>query len=139
MTDESPKTRILIVDDDQTLLNMYKERLEAGGYEVITASNGEEGLAKAIEYLPQCILLDILMPKVNGFDVLESIRSTEETKNIAVIMLTALVQESNKQKGLSEGVDDYIIKSETMPGEVISKIENVIKKKKSELEQRAQQ
>lgn len=139
MTNEQPKTRILVVDDDQTLLDMYKERLEAGGYEVITAANGEEGLARAVDHLPHCILLDILMPKVNGFDVLENLKMNEETKNIPIIMLTALVQESNKQKGLSEGADDYIIKSEIMPKDVIQRIEGVIKKKKEELEKRAQQ
>jgi DNA-binding response OmpR family regulator len=137
MSDESPKTRVLVVDDDQTLLDMYKERLVASGYDVITASDGRQALAKAIDYLPHCILLDVLMPQVNGFDVLENIRSTEETKNIPVIMLTALVQDSNRQKGLAEGADDYIIKSETMPGEVIAKIENVIKKRKESLQQNA--
>ena len=133
----SPKTRILIVDDDQMLLDMYKERLEASGYDVITAANGEEGLAKAIDYLPHCILLDVMMPKVNGFQVLENIRSTSETKNIPVIMLTAMVQDDNRRKGLSEGADDYLIKSETVPKDVITKIEAVIKKRKDNLEQSA--
>ena len=128
-----PKTRILLVDDNPTLLDMYKERLEAGGYEVVTASNGQEALSKAVEYLPQCMLLDIMMPKINGFDVLENIRSNNETKNIPVIMLSALVQDSNKEKGIKEGADDYIVKSETMPGEVITKIENVIKKRKENI------
>jgi len=137
MTDEQPKTRILIVDDNPTLLEMYKARLESGGYDVVTALDGEQALSKAIDYLPHCILLDIMMPRVNGFDVLENIRSTAETKNIPVIMLTALVQESNKQKGIEEGADDYIVKSETMPGEVIVKIEEVIKKRKEKLEQGA--
>lgn len=137
MSEDSPKTRVLVVDDDQTLLDMYKERLTASGYEVVTASDGRQALAKAIDYLPHCILLDILMPQVNGFDVLENIRSTEETKNIPVIMLTALVQDSNRQKGLAEGADDYIIKSETMPGEVIAKIETVIKKRKEALQHNA--
>jgi len=137
MTDDGLKTRVLVVDDDSTLLDMYKERLLASGYDVVTAVNGEEALAKAVDYLPHCILLDILMPKVNGFDVLESIRGTAETKNIPVIMLTALVQESNKQKGMAEGADDYIIKSETKPSEVVQKIENVIKKRKTDLEQTA--
>jgi len=128
-----PKTRILLVDDNPTLLDMYKERLEAGGYEVVTASNGQEALSKAVEYLPQCMLLDIMMPKINGFDVLENIRSNNETKNIPVIMLSALVQDSNKEKGIKEGADDYIVKSETIPGEVITKIENVIKKRKENI------
>lgn len=138
MSDESPKTRILVVDDDQTLLDMYKERLTASGYEVITAVDGKDALAKAVDYLPHCVLLDILMPEVNGFDVLENIRSTDETKNIPVIMLTALVQDSNRQKGLADGADDYIVKSETMPGEVIAKIEQVIKKRKEAMEKKAE-
>jgi len=137
MANGEPKTRILIVDDDVTLLGMYKERLEASGYEVVTASDGREALSKAIEYLPQCMLLDVLMPNVNGFDVLENIRSNHETQNIPVIMLTALVQDANKQKGLAEGADDYIIKSEIMPGEVIEKIETVIKKRQEDMAKKA--
>ena len=82
MASDQPKTRILIVDDNPTLLEMYKERLEAGGYEVITGRNGEEGLAKVVDYLPHVVLLDVMMPKINGFDVLENIRSNAETKNI---------------------------------------------------------
>jgi len=138
MANGEPKTRVLIVDDDVTLLGMYKERLEASGYEVVTASDGREALSKAIEYLPQCMLLDVLMPNVNGFDVLENIRSNHETQNIPVIMLTALVQDANKQKGLAEGADDYIIKSEIMPGEVIEKIETVIKKRQEDMAKKAQ-
>lgn len=137
MSDENLKTRILVVDDDQTLLDMYKERLEASDYEVEIATDGEQGLAKAVDYLPNCIMLDVLMPKVNGFDVLESIRSNKETKDIPVIMLTALVQDSNKQKGITEGADDYLIKSETMPGDVIKKIESVINKKREALQKKA--
>lgn len=137
MSDDSLKTRILVVDDDTTLLEMYKERLEAGGYEVITATDGETGLAQAVEYLPHCILLDVMMPRVNGFAVLENLKHNSETKNIPVIMLTALVQENNKQRGLGSGATDYIVKSETKPAEVITKIENAIKKNKEALEKQA--
>jgi len=133
----SPKTRVLVVDDDKTLLNMYKERLEASGYQVITAVNGEIALSKAVETLPHIILLDIMMPKVNGFDVLNIVKSTPETKNIPVIILTALTQENHKQKGIADGADDYIIKSEVMPKQVVQKIEKVISEHRKKIEEMA--
>lgn len=119
----------MIVDDDQTLCDMYAERLKAEGLEVIIAKNGEEGVAKATQYLPDVILLDIMMPKVNGFNALEILKSTEQTKNIPVFLLTALIQEENKKRGLQSGAEDYIIKSETMPGAIIEKIKAAIAKK----------
>ena len=133
----SPKTRVLVVDDDKTLLNMYKERLEASGYQVITAVNGEIALSKAVETLPHIILLDIMMPKENGFDVLNIVKSTPETKNIPVIILTALTQENHKQKGIADGADDYIIKSEVMPKQVVQKIEKVISEHRKKIEEMA--
>lgn len=126
MSDEQAKLKVLIVDDDQTLCDMYAERLQAEGFEVVIAHNGEEGAAKAVEYLPDVILLDLMMPKVNGFNTLEILKSTQETKDIPVILLTALIQEENKQRGLQGGAEDYIIKSEAMPGAVIDKIKEVV-------------
>lgn len=135
---ESPKTRVLVVDDDSTLLDMYKERLVSSGYEVITAPNGEIALAKVVETLPHVILLDVMMPKINGFDVLNIVKSSPETKNIPVIILTALSQENHKQKGIADGASDYIVKSEVMPKEVVEKIEKVIAQNKQKLIQMTQ-
>lgn len=126
MSNEQANLRVLIVDDDQTLCDMYAERLQVEGFEVIVAYNGEEGAAKAVEYLPDVILLDLMMPKVNGFNTLEILKSTQETKDIPVLLLTALIQEENKQRGLQAGAEDYIIKSESMPGTVIDKIKEVV-------------
>lgn len=126
MSNEQASLRVLIVDDDQTLCDMYAERLQVEGFEVIVAHNGEEGAAKAVEYLPDVILLDLMMPKVNGFNTLEILKSTQETKDIPVLLLTALIQEENKQRGLQAGAEDYIIKSESMPGTVIDKIKEVV-------------
>ncbi|HOE74545.1 MAG TPA: response regulator [bacterium] len=126
MSNEQANLRVLIVDDDQTLCDMYAERLQVEGFEVIVAHNGEEGAAKAVEYLPDVILLDLMMPKVNGFNTLEILKSTQETKDIPVLLLTALIQEENKQRGLQAGAEDYIIKSESMPGTVIDKIKEVV-------------
>ena len=119
---------ILIVDDDLTLREMYVERLKMEGFAVESAKDGEEAIQKAKTDHPNIILLDIMMPKINGLDVLKMLKSDEETKNIPVLLLTALIQDIDKTKGLSSGADDYIVKSETMPGEVIEKIKTALAK-----------
>lgn len=121
---------ILIVDDDIILRQMYEERLKAEEYSVDAATDGEEALKKAKDKKFDLILLDIMMPKINGLDVLKMLKSDEDTKNIPVILLTALIQDVDKQKGLAFGADDYIVKSETMPGEVMEKIKKVLAKGK---------
>ena len=117
---------ILLVDDDLTLREMYEERLKAEGFEIIQASNGEEAIAKAKESKPSIVLLDIMMPKINGFDVLKEIKGDPELKDIPVIILTALIQDVDKLQGKKLGAADYIVKSETMPGEVIQKIHHAL-------------
>lgn len=121
-------TKVLMVDDDKMLLDMYKERLELAGYTVETSSNGEECLAKIHQIKPDIVLLDIMMPKVNGYDTLASVKSDPSTKDIPVIMLSALVRDINKSRAIEAGADDYIIKSEVMPVDVIKKIEDVLAK-----------
>jgi DNA-binding response OmpR family regulator len=132
--EDSLKTRVLVVDDDKTLLDMYTERLKASGYMVYFANDGEEALSRAVDTLPHVILLDVMMPKINGFDVLGILKKTPETRNIPVIILTALAQENHRKKGLGEGASDYIVKSDIMPREVIQKIEAVIADQKEKLE-----
>lgn len=121
--------KILIVDDDITLRDMYGERLKAEGYEIDVATNGEEAIQKVQGGAkPDLILLDIMMPKVNGFATLDMLKNTPEYKNIPIILLTALIQDENKVRGLDSGAADYIIKSETMPGDVIKKVKDVLGK-----------
>ncbi len=122
------KAKILIVEDDIPLRDMYKTRLKYEGYEVSVASDGEEALEKAVKEQPDVILLDIMMPKVSGFDVLDILKNTKTTRNIPVIIMTVLEQESNKVKGLVAGAEDYLIKSQSMPQDVINKIKEVLKK-----------
>jgi DNA-binding response OmpR family regulator len=117
---------ILLVDDDLTLREMYSERLKAEGFVVEMAMDGEEALSKATEMHPNIILLDIMMPKINGLDVLKKLREQEETKAIPVIVLTALIQDREKMESITRGADDYIVKSETMPGEVIQKVKDLL-------------
>ncbi|HUD20643.1 MAG TPA: response regulator [Candidatus Saccharimonadales bacterium] len=120
---------ILLADDDLTLREMYEERLKAEGFSVETARDGEEALQKATDLKPNLILLDIMMPKVNGLDVLKKLREQSDTANIPVIVLTALIQDREKLESVTRGADGYIVKSETMPGDVIAKVKEVIEKK----------
>lgn len=119
---------ILLVDDDLTLREMYDERLKSEGFEIVQASNGEEAIAKAHELKPNVILLDVMMPKINGFDVLKQLKEDPDTKEIPVIILTALIQDVDKSQGKKLGAAEYIVKSETMPGDVIAKIKSVMVK-----------
>src|SRR3989344_6773912 len=107
-------TKVLMVDDDKMLADLYRERLEIDGFEVTVCHNGEEGLKRVKEIRPDIVLLDIMMPKVNGYEVLASLKSDPETKDIHAIMLTALMRDINKDKAIEAGAEDYIIKSEAM-------------------------
>lgn len=116
--------RILLVEDDDALANVYQMRLQAEGYEVRREANGEDALASAISFKPDLVLLDVMMPKVSGFDVLDIIRNTPETANLRVIMLTALSQESDKARAESLGVDDYLVKSQVVIADVMERIKH---------------
>jgi DNA-binding response OmpR family regulator len=119
---------ILLVDDDLTLREMYAERLKAEGFAVEMAKDGEEALQKATDLHPNLVLLDVMMPKMNGLDVLKQLKAQAETSDIPIIVLTALIQDREKMESITRGADDYIVKSETMPGDVISKIKTVLEK-----------
>jgi DNA-binding response OmpR family regulator len=103
--------RILLVEDDDALANVYLMRLQAEGFDVRRVANGEDALASALSYKPDLVVLDVMMPKVSGFDVLDILRNTPETANLKVVMLTALSQESDKQRAEGLGVDDYLVKN----------------------------
>ena len=126
---------ILLVDDDLTLREMYTERLKAEGFVVETAKDGEEALFKAKDLMPNIILLDIMMPKINGLDVLRKLKQDPETENIPVIVLTALIQDREKMESITRGADDYIVKSETMPGDVIGKSKNLLDNPKKKVKE----
>ena len=92
----SKQKKILLVEDDDALASVYQTRLQAEGFDVKRVSNGEDALAAALEYKPDLVILDVMMPKVSGFDVLDIMRNTPETAKIKIIMLTALSQDSDK-------------------------------------------
>jgi DNA-binding response OmpR family regulator len=122
MESAAKQKKILLVEDDDALANVYLMRLQAEGFDVRRVANGEEALAAAINYSPSLVLLDVMMPKVSGFDVLDILRNTPETANLKIVMLTALSQESDKQRAQSLGVDDYLVKSQVVIADVIDRI-----------------
>ena len=118
----SAQKKILLVEDDDGLADAYTIRLEAEGFKTKRVPNGEDALSAAIEFRPDLILLDVMMPKISGFDVLDILRNTPETTNVRIIMLTALSQESDKARAQQYGVDDYLVKSQVVIADVVAKI-----------------
>lgn len=118
------KKKILLVEDDTTLAEVYRSRLELEGFETQTVYNGEAALSTIQEFKPDLVLLDAMMPKISGFDVLDIIRNTPATANTRVIMLTALSQPKDKERAENLGVDEYLVKSQVVIGDVIARVKH---------------
>ena len=118
--------KIMLVEDDKSLREIYGIRLVAEGYEVVSAGDGEEALALAVQERPDLILSDVMMPKISGFDMLDILRSTPETKGVKVIMMTALSSEDQRQRGESLGANKYLVKSQVGIEDVINAIHEVM-------------
>ena len=127
MSEEGGKNKVLIVDDDAFLSGIYATKLELEGFQVVTARDGEEGLKTAGEENPDIILLDVLMPKLDGFETLKRLKQDEATKAIPVIMLTNLGQKEDIEQALEAGAQDYLIKAHFVPAEAVEKIKSVLK------------
>ena len=119
-------TKILLVEDDVNLRDIYFARFQADNYELAVASNGEEALAIAVKEKPDLILLDVMMPRISGFDVLDILRSTPETKSTKVIMMTALSEQTDKDRGKALGVDEYLVKSQVTLEDVVATVKKVL-------------
>jgi len=120
------KPTVLLVEDDTFLSGMYVTKLSLEGFNVQLASDGEEGLRQAIAVKPDIVLLDIVLPKMDGFHVLEGIKKNPDTKKIPVILLTNLGQKDDVDRGLSLGAVDYLIKAHFMPSEVVAKVKKIV-------------
>lgn len=116
---------ILVADDDQDILELVAFRLERAGYEVMTAGDGEQALAAARERRPALAVLDVMMPKLTGYEVVKAMRAAEETSRIPVILLTARVQEADVSRGFEAGADDYIRKPFS-PQELRARVEAIL-------------
>lgn len=119
-------TKILLVEDDKSLREIYGVRLLAEGYDIVSAGDGEEALAMAIKDRPGLIISDVMMPKISGFDMLDILRSTTETKDIKVIMMTALSSEDQRQRGVALGADRYLVKSQVGIEDVVRTVHEVL-------------
>lgn len=119
-------SKIMVVEDDAGLREIYGIRITAEGYDVVSAGDGEEALAVAVREKPDLILSDIMMPKISGFDMLDILRSTPETADIKVVMMTALSSEDQKQRGERLGANRYLVKSQVGIEDVINTIHEVL-------------
>lgn len=119
-------TKVLLVEDDKSLREIYGVRLLAEGYDIVSAGDGEAALAMAIKERPQLIVSDVMMPKISGFDMLDILRSTTETKDIKVIMMTALSSEDQRARGEALGADRYLVKSQVGIEDVVRAVHEVL-------------
>lgn len=120
---------ILLIEDDPMLTELYQTKLEMEGYQVTVATDGEQGVSRAKEVLPQLILLDIMLPKLNGFEVLKILKKTKETAKIPVIVLTNLGGEkadTDKKLALSLGAQEFLVKTFHLPDDIVGKIRSVL-------------
>jgi CheY-like chemotaxis protein len=118
--------KILIVEDDPLMSRVYCTTFKIKGYEVEAAKDGEEGVAKALSFQPDMVVLDVMMPKKNGFEVLDELKSDPSTRNIPIIMLTNLAGEKDMESALSRGAMKYLIKSDHDPDKVADMITEML-------------
>jgi DNA-binding response OmpR family regulator len=120
--------KVLIIEDDSTLLEMYSLKFQEDGFTLLTAPDGEAGLALALEKTPDIILLDVMMPKMDGFAVLVELRKNDATKKTPVLLLSNLGQKNDVDKGKELGATDYIVKASMTPSQVVAKVKECLKK-----------
>jgi DNA-binding response OmpR family regulator len=119
--------KILIIEDEEMLVNMYESKFKTTGYDFIKAINGEDGLVAAQQQKPDLILLDVILPKMDGFLVLKKLKEDPNTKDIPVILLTNLGQDEDKEKGKAMGAVNYLVKANLTPTEVVDKVQEILK------------
>jgi DNA-binding response OmpR family regulator len=119
--------KILIIEDDQFLMDIYATRLRQEGFEVEEAINGEISLTKLKESPPDLILLDIILPMREGFEILKEIKSDERLKNLPVIIISNLSQREEIKRALSLGAVKYLVKSDYTPSQIVKEIKKILK------------
>lgn len=120
---------ILMIDEDRFLRKIYRDKLSRAGFKFLEATNGEEGLNKVVSERPDIILLDLILPRKNGFDVLYEIKANKEIRDIPVIILSNLSQDSDVERGISLGAEEYLVKPEVSLTQVIDKVKQQLIKK----------
>lgn len=123
-----PKQKIVLIEDDETLAEVLYSEFTEAGFEVVPAFDGNEGLRQVKEKKPDLVLLDLILPEKNGFEVLEELKKSPDTSEIPVIILSLLGEDEDIKKGLKLGADDYIVKSSHAIAEIVEKVKNFFAK-----------
>jgi len=126
---DTDKKKILVVEDDFFIRDLYEKQLQLSGFLVVGASDGEQGVEKTKQEKPDLVLLDIMLPKMNGLDVLKNIKSNPEIKETRIILLTNLGQESVIKEGFALGAEGYLVKSAYTPSQVVEEVRNLLGQK----------
>lgn len=121
------KTKILLIEDDEVLMEMYKSKFTSEGYEFIFALDGHSGLELVQKERPDLILLDIILPRMDGFEVLKKLKEDTQLKDIPVILLTNLGQKEDQDRGLKFGAVSYLVKANHTPAQVVEKVKLLLK------------
>lgn len=124
---EQKKYTIVVIEDDKYLADIYATKLKLEGFNVEIANDGEVGVDIVKKLIPDLILLDIMLPKMDGFSVLHAIKTDEKTKDITVIMLTNLNSPDDVKRGLELGAADYMVKAHFVPADIVTKVKNILK------------
>ncbi len=120
------KPLILIIEDDEFLANIYKSKFEVEGYKVQVENNGEDGYYAILKKKPTVVLLDVLLPGIDGFTILKRVKESKKTQHIPVILLTNLGDKKDVEKGITLGADDYLIKAHFKPSETVTKVNQLL-------------
>lgn len=119
--------KILIIEDDKFLRELIGQKLNKEGYEIFEAVDGEEGIKKAKKKKPHLVLLDLILPGINGFEVLNKMKQNTVLSQIPIIILSNLGHKDDVEKGLKMGADDYLIKAHFTPAQIIEKVKTILK------------
>lgn len=126
MKKDTSSKKILIAEDDDLIAEMYASKFKKDGFEVDIAQDGQETIRKASENLPDMVLLDVVLPKKSGFEVLQAIKNNIKIKQIKVVLLTNLGEAGDIKKGIDLGADAYLIKAHSTPSEIVEKVKEVL-------------
>lgn len=126
MSDTLNKPRVLLVDDDLSLANSYQVRLETEGFEVRQCNDGEQALQMVQSFLPDVVLMDIMMPKLNGFDTLDNLQQMPNIKGLKIVILSALGQPEDVERAKSLGASDYLVKSQVVISDVVARLRELL-------------
>jgi len=118
--------KVLIVEDDALISEMYSNKFKEVGFEVVLAKDGEEAIVRTKETNPDLVLLDVVLPKKDGFEVLEEIKKDPALKNIKIVLLTNLSEGENINRGLNSEADAYLVKAHSTPSQIVEKVKEIM-------------